>query len=281
MRKSRFEVPKMDCPSEEALVRMALEGAQGVSRLEFDLGGRRLTVTHDGPSEAIVARLEPLGLGARLASSGPDTPEASGDAAAGDDAWAERSTLRLLLGINAAMFAVELGAGWVAQSTGLIADSLDMFADAAVYGVALYAVGRAASVKADAARLSGYLQLFLALGALAEVVRRFMAGSEPQSTLMMAIALLALVANVACMALISRHREGGVHMRASWIFSTNDVIANIGVIVAGALVAWTASPLPDLLVGAAIALVVLSGAVRILRMAGVGPRGARPGRDPR
>ena len=81
---------------------------------------------------------------------------------------------------------------------------------------------------------------------------------------MMIVALVALAANIACMALIARHREGGLHMKASWIFSTNDVIANIGVIVAGTLVAWTGSRFPDLAIGALIAVVVASGAVRIL-----------------
>jgi Co/Zn/Cd efflux system component len=164
------------------------------------------------------------------------------------------------------MFFVEFLAGWIAESTGLIADSLDMFADAAVYAVSLYAVGRAANVQMNAARMSGVFQLILALGALAEVVRRFVVGSEPEPPTIMAIALLALAANVSCMALISKHRAGGVHMRASWIFSTNDVIANIGVIAAGALVAWTGSALPDLAIGALIALVVFSGAVRILKL---------------
>lgn len=92
---------------------------------------------------------------------------------------------------------------------------------------------------------------------------------------MMSIALLALAANASCMALIAKHRGGGVHMRASWIFSTNDVIADVGVIVAGALVEWTGSALPDLVIGTAIALVVLSGAARILRISRGG--GARQG----
>ncbi len=115
-----------------------------------------------------------------------------------------------------------------------------------------------------AARLSGYLQLILAFGALFEVVRRLLVGSDPEPPFMIGIALLALVANVTCMALIAKHRQGGAYMRASWIFSTNDVIANVGVILAGFFVAWTGSHLPDLVVGSIIALVVLSGAIRSL-----------------
>lgn len=260
-----YAIPGMDCPSEERLIRMALEDAPGVSGLAFDLGRRELLVTHRGPIGPITARLEGLGFGARLVSTqAPQAaPPAPSPAAADAD---ESRVLKALLAINAAMFVVELAAGWVAQSTGLIADSLDMFADAAVYGLALHAVGRAAARKTRAARLSGWLQLLLALGAMAEVLRRLVFGSEPDSALMMVIAALALAANLACLALLSRHREGGVHMKASWIFSTNDVLANLGVIAAAALVAATGSRLPDLVIGTAIALLVLNGARRILRL---------------
>ena len=168
--------------------------------------------------------------------------------------------------INGAMFVFELIVGLIAQSTGLIADSLDMFADAAVYGLALYAVGRAAALKMKAAHIAGWLQVVLALGALLEVVRRAVVGSEPASMLMMSIGLVALIANVTCLVLIAKKRDRGAHMTASYIFSANDVIANAGVIVAGVLVAWTGSSYPDLVIGAVIALIVLSGARRILNL---------------
>jgi Co/Zn/Cd efflux system component len=164
------------------------------------------------------------------------------------------------------MFVVEHVAGWLAQSSGLIADSLDMLADAMVYGLSLHAVGRPAATKVRAAHVSGVFQGLLAIGVLADVVRRFVAGSAPEAPAMIGISVLALAVNVGCLALISRHRHGGAHMRASWIFSTNDVLANVGVIVAGALVAWTASRIPDLVVGTAVGLLVLAGAVRILRL---------------
>ena len=182
------------------------------------------------------------------------------------DATTEASVLRRLLLINALMFGLELGLGWLAQSAGLIADSLDMFADAAVYGLALHAVGRSSGNQLHAARASGWLQLLLALGVLAEVLRRLVLGSEPEPPLMIGVAALALLANLACLALLARHREGGVHMRASWIFSTNDVLANLGVIAAGLLVSWTGSGWPDLLIGAVIGLLVLNGARRILQL---------------
>ena len=141
-----------------------------------------------------------------------------------------------------------------------------MFADAAVYGLALYAVGHSAQMKLRAAHFAGWLQLALALFALSEVLRRYLFGSEPASTLMMIFGLIALCANVLCLALIARSKDTGAHMKASWIFSANDVIANAGVIVAGLLVAWTGSRYPDLIIGLVIGVVVLNGARKILRL---------------
>ena len=179
----------------------------------------------------------------------------------------ERKTLKIVLAINAFMFALEFVLGLLAESTGLIADSLDMFADASVYSISLYAVGRSSALKGKAAALSGGVQIALALLVLADVLRRFIAGSEPVSGLMMGVGAIALIANSICLWLISKHRDGGVHMRASVIFSTNDVIANIGVILSGALVWALGSRYPDLVIGIAIAVVVLRGGLHILKEA--------------
>lgn len=179
----------------------------------------------------------------------------------------QRKTLWLLLLINALMFLVEAATGWWAESTGLLADSLDMFADASVYGVALYAVGRSVQLQQRSAIASGLIQIALGIGVLVEVVRRFLFGSEPVSTLMLIIGAVALAANVSCLVLLAKHREGGAHMRASWIFSTNDVIANLGVILSGLLVMTLHSRYPDLLIGGVISVVVVHGGWRILRTA--------------
>jgi cation diffusion facilitator family transporter len=182
-------------------------------------------------------------------------------------AASETHTLRLLLAFNAVMFGVELVAGWIGDSMGLIADSLDMLADAGVYTVSLLAVGSSARRKTRAAAASGVIQLCLAAGVIAETGRRWVQGSEPASGLMIGISLLALCANAACVLLLRRHRHGEVHMRASWIFSTTDVQANLGVILAGALVALTGSRLPDLVIGLLVCGLVTRGGVRILRAA--------------
>jgi Co/Zn/Cd efflux system component len=262
MHKTRFHIAAMDCPSEEQLIRQALSSVSGVERLEFDLPDRSLTVWHRDDAQAIQPILERLELGARLVG----TEESSEQEAQAGVERDQTGVLRLLLAINAVMFVVEIVAGWLGESTGLLSDALDMFADAVVYGVALWAVGRTASSQRLAARLSGWLQMMLACGVLFEVARRAVLGSEPEAPMMIGAATLALIANVTCVLALARHRSGGAHMKASWIFSTNDVIANLGVIVAGALVAWTSSSIPDLVIGSIIGLVVMRGAVRILKL---------------
>jgi len=177
----------------------------------------------------------------------------------------QKKLLLTLLAINAGFFVVEIGLGWYAESTGLIADSLDMLADSIVYIIAIYAISRPAKHKANAALLSGYFQLLLAVLVGFEVLRRYFYGHEPISELMMVVGFLALLANIYCLKLIFKHRNGEVHMRASWIFSANDVIANLGVILSGILVFWLQTRLPDLIIGSLITLFILGGAIYIIR----------------
>ncbi|EHR39738.1 CDF family heavy metal/H(+) antiporter [Alishewanella jeotgali KCTC 22429] len=261
---SLYHIPKMDCPSEERLIRLALQDLDGIVQLEFDLAQRQLAILHQGDATMITKKLQSLGLGAQLsisrAASVADRQSFTADPAA------ERRTLYWLLAINAMMFVLEFAVGIVAQSMALLADSLDMFADAAVYLLALFAVGKGLQLQLRAAKVAGWLQAILALGVLAEVVRRALYGSEPQSTLMLGMASLALVANVSCLVLLAKHRQGGAHMKASWIFSANDVLINFGVILGALLVAWTGSAYPDLLVGAVVGAIVLLGAKRILAL---------------
>jgi len=170
-----------------------------------------------------------------------------------------------LLAINGVMFVAEIIAGIIADSTALIADSLDMLADATVYAIGLYAVGRSLAAKAKAAYVSGVFQVMLGLGVLFDIIRRFIVGSEPESLMMIAVGAVALIANTICLRLIYKHRQGEVHMRASWIFSKNDIIANLGVIIGGILVAWLASPWPDLIIGLIIATIVVRGGLHIIK----------------
>jgi len=180
----------------------------------------------------------------------------------------ESKVLIVLLAINGFMFFAEITFGILSESTALIADSLDMLADASVYGIALYAVGRSTFAKIRAAHISGIFQIALGATVLVDVVRRLVFGSEPVSLLMILVGSVALIANVICLALISKHKEGEVHMRASWVFSKNDVIANLGIILGGVFVYLLDSRLPDLIIGIAISLLVIRGGIHIIKDSG-------------
>ena len=177
----------------------------------------------------------------------------------------ERRVLIILLCINASMFVAEMVFGIISESIALIADSLDMLADATVYGVALYAVSRPAIAKIKAAFLSGIFQILLGLSVAIDIVRRLIWGSDPESFLMIIVGIIALIANAICLILISKYRKGEVHMRASWIFSRNDVLANIGIVIGGFLVYYLDSRLPDLIIGIIITLIVVWGGIFILK----------------
>lgn len=166
--------------------------------------------------------------------------------------------------INAVMFFIEGVSGWLVESTGLIGDALDMLADAMVYGVAIYALQHSLKEKIRAARLSAWMQVFLGCLILSDVIRRFVFGSEPHSLTMVVISLLALAANVACLVMLARIRHGGVHIRATWIFTRNDVMINLAVMLSGLFVALTGSAIPDLVTGLVIVLIVMHGARLIL-----------------
>lgn len=259
-----FLVPAMDCPSEEQMIRMALSSLVTHS-MSFDIPNRKVVICHSEDPNLVLEKLLPLNFGASIQSSRylNSVPTQVQDK---EETARERQVLVWLLALNGAMFFVEIIAGWLAQSAGLIADAMDMFADAAVYGVALYAVGKAATDKLSAAKLAGVVELFLAAGAIWRAGYQIYTGAEPEANTMIWISVLALAVNVTCLFLISKRKNDGVHMRASYIFSANDVLANLGVIIAGVLVAWFNSPIPDWLIGLAIGFLVLSGAIRILRL---------------
>jgi Co/Zn/Cd efflux system component len=158
-------------------------------------------------------------------------------------------------------------AGLIAGSMGLVADSLDMLADSIVYSLSLLAVGDSAARKKKIAAIAGYFQAVLAILGFLEVIRRFI-GHEPTPNFltMIWVSIFALAGNVVCLYLLQRSRSTEVHMQASMIFTSMDVIVNIGVIIAGVLVYLTNSKIPDLAVGTVVFVLVSRGAYRILRL---------------
>lgn len=183
------------------------------------------------------------------------------------DTAAERKILRIALLLNGLMFVVGSIAGWWAESSGLIADALDMLADASAYAIALLATRRTQVFKRRAALLSGSLLLFLGLGIAVDVARKGVYGSEPIGEIMMAFSFLSLIVNVSVLRMLKPFREGEVHLRATWIFTKVDVIANLVVFASGAIVWTTNQRMVDLVVGGLIALYVIRESIQILSQA--------------
>jgi len=263
MKKSTFHISKMDCPSEEQMIRMKLESNSKVKQLSFDIPNRRLEVYHSDDVEEIHQAISELKLNDRLENTQNEVemPLAA-------DESKQRKILWWVLGINFGFFVVEMTTGWISRSMGLVADSLDMLADSIVYGLSLFAVGAAMSRKKKVAKISGYFQMGLALLGFSEVLRRFFSESEtPLFQWMIIISLLALIGNLISLWLINKAKSDEAHMQASAIFTSNDIIVNGGVILAGVLVYFLDSKWPDLAIGGIVFAFVIRGAVRILKLA--------------
>ena len=260
--KTTFIIKKMDCPSEEQMIRMKLEELTNIQSLQFDIPERRLDVYHTSGYDSIFAALDSLGPDTKFISSGQAaTPMTNGLQAQ------ERRVLIQVLGINFFFFALEMLTGFIAGSMGLVADSLDMLADSIVYSLSLFAVGGTISRKKHIAGAAGYFQLMLALLGFAEVLRRFLAyGDMPDFQMMIVISFLALAGNATSLYLLQKSKSKEAHMQASMIFTSTDVIVNIGVIVAGGMVYLTKSKVPDLIIGTIVFILVTNGAYRILKL---------------
>lgn len=263
MRKTTFKVSKMDCPSEEQMIRMKLSDLPNIASLDFDIPNRKLAVFHTGDYSEVFERLESLKFDTTLVESNSVENQIN----ATEDTGKQRKLLWQVLGINFFFFVLEMTTGFLSNSMGLVADSLDMLADSIVYGLALLAVGGSVARKKNIAKSAGIFQLILAVLGFMEVVRRFV-GQEaiPGFQTMIIISILALIGNGLCLYLLQKSKSEEAHMQASMIFTSNDIIVNLGVIVAGGLVFLTDSKYPDLVIGTIVFFLVGQGAFKILKL---------------
>ena len=177
----------------------------------------------------------------------------------------QRRVLLAVLGVNAAMFLVEAGAGLFAGSTALLGDSLDMAGDAFVYAFSLYVLQRGPAWRARAALAKGLVMVAFGVGVLLEAVAKLGSPAVPPPELIAGVGALALAANGFCFALLFAHRSDDINLRSTWLCSRNDLIANCAVLVAAGLVWRLGSAWPDILVGAGIAALFLRTAATVLR----------------
>lgn len=180
-----------------------------------------------------------------------------------------RKVLRTVLWINAVMFGVELSTGLFAESLSLVSDSLDMLGDAVTYASSILVVGASFVKKAKVARLKASIMMIFAIIVFGEGIYKFLNPTVPSFSIMLGISILALAANLICLYLLVSHKDDDINMRSVWVCSRNDIVANTSVIGAAMLVYLTQSPLPDMLVGACLAVLFTHSALGIFKEARV------------
>lgn len=179
----------------------------------------------------------------------------------------QRRVLYVVLVINVLLFGGEYAAGWWASSSALQADSLDSLGDACVYALSLAVISRSLRWRSGAAIVKGLLQGVFGIAVLFEVARRMMGDAVPIAPIMAVAASVALAGNLTCFVLLTRFRKQGINMRSVWLCSRNDMVNNIGVIVAAVAVLWVGHGWPDWVIGALIALLFLQTSASVLREA--------------
>ena len=208
---------------------------------------------------------------------GPAGGHSDRGAARGAPSREDRRILLYVLALNVLLSAALAVTGLSADSSGLLANALDNASDSVVYAISFFAVGRSERWKRTAAAVSGVMLLVLAVSVLGDAVRRYVGGSEPIGPTMITMSVVAAAVNAWCLRLLRHLRGRDVNLRAAEVFSVNDFVSNVGLLVAGVLVAWTGRFWPDLVVGAAIAAVAAKGGVEILRDVRAGDVAAREG----
>jgi Co/Zn/Cd efflux system component len=176
-----------------------------------------------------------------------------------------RRVLWAVLVINAAMFAVEIGAGVAAGSAALQADALDFLGDSANYAISLFVVGMALRYRATAALLKGASMGLFGLWVIGTAAWHAVNGTLPGALTMGVIGFAGLVANTASFALLWAYRAGDANMRSAWICTRNDMLGNLAVLAAALGVFGTGAGWPDVIVATIMASLALQGSVSVLR----------------
>ncbi|GIK49920.1 MAG: hypothetical protein BroJett013_26170 [Alphaproteobacteria bacterium] len=260
-----YRVTGMDCPSCVAKIEKAASETPGVEAAHVSLASQRMDVTVE--ADAVLPRLETaitaLGYHLHRARAGADDDDLPTDLS--HTAPAYRRALWIVVALNIGYGVVEIVGGFIAGSQAVKADALDFLGDGLISFLGLAAIGWRVGWRARAALMQGLFLAALGLGVLANTIYRVIVQQPPEAPLMGLLGVIALVINVASVLILLPHRTGDASMRAVWLFSRNDAIGNAAVILAAGLVAWTASPWPDLVVAFVIASLFLHSAWAILR----------------
>lgn len=274
----RYQVTGMDCSSCAAKIEGAARKVEGVHDVRVSIASQVMTLEVDDPDRrlpVIETAVTDLGyqldrIGVRKEAGSEHDLDDDGD----DDDHipdlshvtpAYKRALWIVVLLNVGYGIVEIAGSFIAGSQALQADSLDFLGDGLISFLGLIAVGWGLAARAKAALLQGVFLGVLGLGVVGSTVYRVFIEHQPESLLMGGFALVAFVVNVLAALVLIPHRKGDANMRAVWLFSRNDAIGNLAVVAAAALVWWTGSQWPDLIVAFAVAGLFLQSAWSIIR----------------
>lgn len=179
----------------------------------------------------------------------------------------QSKTLKIVLLINIFLFILTAYYGLISNSTGLLSESLDDFGDAVTYALSLYVIYKSDKMKAYVALIKGCLILLGAVFVLVKVIQHIMDSTVPVFETMGAVAFIALILNLTCLLLLTKHKEQDINMSSVWECSRNDIFNNISIIIASILVWATNLGWADLAVGLVLSLLLIKSSFKVLKAA--------------
>jgi Co/Zn/Cd efflux system component/copper chaperone CopZ len=269
----RYHVTGMDCSSCAAKIEGAARKVEGVNDVKVSIASQIMTLEVDDPAQRLpVVESAITDLGYQLDRVGQPKAEGAGDDDDDDKipdlshvTPAYKRALWIVVLLNVGYGIIEIGGSILSGSQALQADSLDFIGDGLISFLGLIAVGWGLAARAKAALLQGVFLALLGFGVIGSTAYRVFVEHEPQTMLMAGFALVAFIVNVLAAVVLIPHRKGDANMRAVWLFSRNDAIGNLAVVVAAGVVWWLNNPWPDLLVAFAVAGLFLQSAWSIIR----------------
>ncbi|MCG2632976.1 cation diffusion facilitator family transporter [Bradyrhizobium sp. WYCCWR 13023] len=261
----RYRVTGMDCSACAAKIEAAARSVAGVRDAKVSIASQEMMLrTDDGTATLPEVERSITGLGYRLARIDADEDDHQvADLSHVTPAY--RRALWIVVLLNAGYGIIEIVGGFLAGSQSVKADALDFIGDGVISFLGLIAVGWGLAARAKAALLQGIFLGVLGVGVLVATAYRVLVQHPPEAELMGILALIGLAVNVAAAVVLLPHRLGDANVRAVWLFSRNDAIGNIAVVIAALLVAWTQTPWPDLVVAVVIAGLFLQSSFSIIR----------------
>jgi len=179
----------------------------------------------------------------------------------------QSKTLKIVLAINVFLFIVVFSSGLIAQSTGLMSESLDDLGDAITYVLSLFVIYKSNQAKARVALFKGILILIGALFVLSQVIQNIIDHTTPIFEIMSIAGVIALVGNLICLYLLTKHKDQDINMSSVWECSRNDIANNIAVIIASLIVWFTQSGWADIVVGLALSIFLLRSSYKVISTA--------------